>query len=131
MENKDFDAWSNHKKEIEHVFVEKYSHPREVWWCSLGVNIGAEVDGKNNKFERPVVIMKVYNKQTLVVLPLTTKEKIDKFHFKLRIKEDIDVWVKLTQMRVISSKRLIRRVDFLSEEVFSELKSIWLDSLCL
>ncbi len=68
---KDFDIWNNVKKQTEQGGRKVFAYPREVWWCSLGVNIGAEIDGKNDGFERPVIIMKVYNKETTLVLPTT------------------------------------------------------------
>jgi len=34
----------------------------EVWWTALGVNIGHEIDGKNEFCERPVVILKKIDK---------------------------------------------------------------------
>ena len=125
---KDFDGWNVLKKQLDKTGRVFFAHPREVWWCSLGLNVGAEIDGKNENFERPVIIMKVYSKETLVVLPLTTKEKNDQFHYKIRT-EDKTVWVKLTQARVISTKRLLRKVDILNQEAFDELSIFWKNSL--
>ena len=48
---------------------------RDVWWASLGHNIGVEVNGKNNSFERPVLVMKVFNADSLFAVPLTTTER--------------------------------------------------------
>ena len=125
---KDFDTWNESKKELESAPITKYAHPREIWWCSLGVNLGAEIDGKNENFERPVIVMKAYNKETMVILPITTKQKDDEFHHKIQT-ADKTVWVKLTQMRVISNKRLLRKVDLLNEASFDILKNIWKQSL--
>ena len=125
---KDFDLWNKTKKALEQGKINKYVHPREIWWCSLGLNLGAEIDGKNENFERPVIVMKVYNRETMIVLPITTKQKDDKFHHKIQTPEKI-VWVKLTQVRVISNKRLLRKVDVLDEHSFEELKQTWIQSL--
>jgi len=125
---KDFDKWNSSKKELENVAITKYIHPREIWWCSLGLNLGAEIDGKNENFERPVIIMKVYNKETMVILPLTTKKKDDKFHYKIQTEEKT-VWAKLTQVRLISNKRLLRKVDLLDKESFGSLRQAWLQLL--
>lgn len=122
---KEFDKWNSSKKELEDAVIKKYVHPREIWWCSLGLNLGAEIDGKNENFERPVIIMKVYNKETMIILPLTTKQKSDKFHYKIQTEEKT-VWAKLTQVRLISSKRLIRKIDLLGKEPFNVLKQEWL-----
>lgn len=125
---KDFDKWNIIKKEIEKIITEKYIHPREIWWCSLGINIGAEIDGKNENFKRSVIIMKVYNKETVIILPITAKQKDNKFHHKIQTEEKT-VWVKLTQARVVSSKRLLRKVDLLDKDSFNELKNTWKETL--
>jgi mRNA-degrading endonuclease toxin of MazEF toxin-antitoxin module len=128
---KDFDIWNKVKKLIEKDVREVFAYPRDVWWCSLGVNVGAEIDGKNDGFERPVIVMNVYNKDTLLVLPTTGRAKADKFHAPLDIKA-VDwktgevstktVFVKLTQARVISNKRLIRKVGVIDQSDFLRIQ---------
>ncbi len=125
---KDFENWNTLKQKIDINSKTIYSYPREIWWCSLGVNIGAEINGKHEVFERPIIVLKVYNKETLLVLPLTTKIKEDRFHMPITFK-DKKVWAKLTQVRVISNKRLIRKIDVLDETQFDELLKIWKDSI--
>ena len=98
-----------------------YAYPREVWWCAVGVNIGVEIDGKHDNFERPVLVLRVYNKETLLILPLTGKTKDDQFHCRVR-SGSRDFWVKLTQTRVISNKRLIRKIDVIPTEEFEKVK---------
>ena len=92
--------------------------------------MGAETDGKNDNFERPVLVMRVYSRETMFVLPITSKKKTDKFHFEIILQAvnsetgeffSRPVWIKLTQARVISNKRLLRKVDILSEEVFEKI----------
>ena len=34
----------------------------EIWWVSLGQNVGYEANGKNEKFERPVLVVRKFNK---------------------------------------------------------------------
>lgn len=125
---KDFDGWNKKKQYIETNHRLVYAYPREVWWCSLGINVGAEIDGKNEHFERPVIVMKVYNKETMVILPVTTKEKKDVFHFETKM-DGRFVWVKLTQARVISNKRLLRKLDVLDEKQFEALRIAWKEAL--
>ena len=131
---KDFDKWNAIKKTLQKEVREVYAYPREVWWCSLGVNIGAEADGKNENFERPVLVVRVYNKETLLVLPITSREKGDPFHFKITVQtlnqktkkvESKDVWIKLTQARVISNKRLLRKVDTVSVGEFEKIQKMF------
>jgi mRNA interferase MazF len=118
---KDFEKWSTLKQILDARPGMAFAYPREVWWCSLGANIGAEIDGKNDSFERPVLVVRVYNKETLLVVPVTTKEKNDRFHHKID-SGGKSSWASLTQIRVISNKRLLRKVDTITEEAFSSLK---------
>ena len=73
-------------------------------------------------------MMKIYNRETMLVLPLTTKQKEDRFHCKIKFSQWV-VWVKLTQVRVISNKRLLRKMGVLDQPSFDELKKEWVDSL--
>lgn len=128
---KDFDTWNDLKKSIERKHGgEAYAYPREVWWCSLGINLGTEIDGKNENFERPVLIARVYNKHSMLVLPVTSKEKDDAFHCKIIVQAknsntgeiyNKPVWVKLTQARAISNKRLLRKVDVIPHIDFDKV----------
>ena len=52
-----------------------FFHEREIWWCSLGKNIGFEQNGKGEKFTRPVIVIKRLSLDTCLVLPLTTSKK--------------------------------------------------------
>ena len=60
---KDFDKWNTEKKLIDQRIInkDKFFYPREVWWCSAGLNIGVESNGKNKNFERPMLIIKKFN----------------------------------------------------------------------
>ena len=126
--SKDFDTWNTNKKQMEDAPITKYVHPREIWWCSLGLNIRADIDGNNDNFERPVIVIKVYNKETMLVVPLTTKKKNNSFHYKIEIKDKV-VWAKLTQIRVISNKRLSRKMDLIDDLAFAGLKDALIKSL--
>lgn len=128
MYEKEFDQWNDKKKLLEGESIAKFAYPREIWWCSLGLNLGSEVDGRNENFERPIIVMKVYNKESMVVLPLTNKPKNDRFHHMVRTQKG-KTWAKLTQTRVISNKRLLRKIASVSEEEFEKLRTVWIQSL--
>ena len=102
---------------------ELFFYPREIWWCSAGLNIGVEANGKNENFERPVLIIKKFNADMIWVLPLTTKEKQNKYHFKLE-HENIKSWVILSQIKTISTKRLLRKIRSISDSNFRDVVSM-------
>ena len=49
---KDFGKWHKKKTKVNEAEGTALFHEREIWWCSLGANIGHEKDGKNKKFEK-------------------------------------------------------------------------------
>src|ERR1035437_8517372 len=103
---KEFDIWNIQKKEIQKIDHSSINFSeREVWWCSLGKNIGDEEDGKHSLFERPVLILRKFSKHTAIVLPLTTKGKRN-LPFYHQLKPENHSFVILSQVRLVSTKRL-------------------------
>lgn len=86
-----------------------YFNEREIWWASIGINIGNEIDGKNGNFERPVLVLKKMNPSTLLVIPLTSQDKQGYYYLEIENENGKKIFV-LSQMRLISSKRLIRKM---------------------
>jgi hypothetical protein len=95
---------SNHKPPL---FKE-----REIWWCSIGENIGTEVSGKSEKYTRPVVIYKKLSKYTFLGIPTTTqlfdqkgKPRIGTWYQEIEI-NNIKMLAVLSQIRVLDYRRL-------------------------
>jgi DNA processing protein len=114
---KDFDTWNNLKKQIHDKSINFHIKERQIWWCALGVNVGSEQDGKNENFERPVLVYKFINKDMIFIIPFTGKEKHDRHHIVIDHGEFKSSLI-LSQLKVISSKRLLRQVSWVSEDVF-------------
>lgn len=117
---KDFDIWNIKKKNIENkgrLLVKK----GDVFWCNLGLNIGTEYDGKNSDFSRPVLIIKKFSNETILILPLTTQIKNKDWYYKLNIKGKKAVAI-LNQLRVVDVKRLRgKRLVAISENTISDI----------
>ena len=121
MENtKDFDKWNKLKKQIDTKDFNGRVHEREIWWANLGLNIGHEEDGKNNSFQRPVLIIKKWSSKTVIVLPLTTKIKNNKYHYIFE-HHNIRFGVILSQVRLISTNRLTRRIRKIGNGLFNNI----------
>ena len=117
---KDFDKWNNLKKSTELKLDNFGVHEREIWWTSFGLNIGVEIDGKNNDFERPALIIRKFNRQMVWVLPTTLQAKDERFHEKF-ILGNKEYFVAITQLRTISTKRFLRKIDMMSKEDFKRV----------
>lgn len=48
---KDFDNWNKIKKSVNIKVAEVYFRERDIWWVSLGTNIGFEQDGKKTYYK--------------------------------------------------------------------------------
>ncbi|OJI08968.1 MAG: hypothetical protein COV08_02665 [Candidatus Vogelbacteria bacterium CG10_big_fil_rev_8_21_14_0_10_49_38] len=83
---KEFDRWNKTKKEIDQSSENRFYHPREIWWCTLGINIGFEQDGSDQEFRRPVLVLRAFGKICLVV-PLTTSPQKHKFRVPIGLVE--------------------------------------------
>ena len=118
---KDFDKWNELKKVLNEKQNVPFANDREIWWCSVGINIGTEEDGKNELFERPVIILRVLNKNTLRVAPLTSKEKLNEHYFTISYHDRVGAVI-LSQIKTISTKRLSRKLARLDKKQFEKLR---------
>ncbi len=117
---KDFDIWNIKKKIIENkgrALVKR----GDVFWCNLGLNIGTEYDGKNQDFSRPVLIIKKFSNETVLILPLTTQLKNTDWYFKLNINNKKSSVI-LNQLKVIDVKRIRgKKIVSISDSVLNDI----------
>lgn len=119
---KAFDQWNKKKKQADGKEIDRnlFLHEREVWWCSVGVNVGVEIDGKNNDFERPVLLIKKFNGLMFWGIPLTSKAKENPYILRVVHSRGVS-YANLSQLRLLSSKRILRKVGVISEKSFLEV----------
>ena len=115
---KNFDVWNSVKKEINNKSLLPNVHEREIWWCSIGINIGFEEDGKNDTFERPVLVIKKFNKDLCFAVPLSTKNHNNKYYFEIKSES----FAILSQAKPISTKRMQRYISKIGANKFELLK---------
>lgn len=119
---KDFNKWNEIKKDInsKDVAFDLFFYEREVWWCSIGINVGVESNGKNEKFERPILIIKKFNSDMIWAIPLTSREHKGS-HFQKIIHDSGVSWACLSQIKTISTKRLLRKIGMISDSDFLQV----------
>ena len=67
--------WFDIKNQIHNSGKDVKFHEREIWWCSIGLNVGYEIYGKGATFNRPVLVYKKINNKTFVGLPMSKNIK--------------------------------------------------------
>ncbi len=120
---KDFKAWHTKKSNIHNNTLRRvYFNEREIWWCSLGANVGYEQDGKGDDFMRPVILLKQFNKEVCWALPLTTQIKNGRHYFPIDLSDGRERRAILSQLRLVDAKRLKKKLAVLPEKRFQELR---------
>ena len=101
---KDFNNWNIVKQKLQ---TRKLIHFRqcEIYFISIGQNIGYEVFGKAELFLRPVLVYKKLSKYTFIGIPLTSKVKQGSYFFNFSYKKDISSTALLNQIRVFDIRR--------------------------
>ena len=108
--NKDFDQWNKLKKKLDTKKDLPLFREREVWWCSLGHNVGFEQDGKGVKFQRPVLVLRKFNKYVFTGIPSTgnTSKKSELYSYVTTQEDSFNLI--LSQVRLFDSRRLSDRI---------------------
>ena len=109
MEEKHFKKWIGLKENLHFNAKTPQILEGEVWWCSLGENVGIEINGKSARFTRPVVVMKKLSRLGFMGIPLTSQEKTGSWYaeFKFLGKKQ---FAAVCQARVVSVSRLHSKI---------------------
>lgn len=98
-----------------------YMFEREVWWASLGENIGTEINGKSKYFSRPVIIIKKLSRESYFVIPISTQAKIGNWYVRFNFGNN-KMTACLNQARLIDCRRFYSKLGILSRVDFGRVK---------
>ena len=74
---KDFENWFPVKSKLnEGVHKPPYVSEGDIWWASIGQNVGSEIGGKSKQFTRPVIILKNYLTAFILLYQQVQKKKM-------------------------------------------------------
>lgn len=118
---KNYDAWNSVKKELDSLDNKVFFKEREIFWMSIGENIGFEQNGKGEIFSRPVLIVKKFSKNIFYGIPLSTKIKDGTFFYAFEFQGKMSNAL-LVQGRLFDSKRLENKMGMIEKDEFSLLK---------
>ena len=115
---KDFDRWNELKKKIN-VRNPIYVSERDIWFCSVGLNIGSEQSGKHELFERPVLVIKKVTSNTFIGVPLTSNKKKGSWYVEIKSTDSSAI---ISQVKLFDTRRLARKIGVISIEEFEIIK---------
>ena len=118
---KDFDKWNKKKKALE-IRSEKFLFKTgDIWWCSVGINVGTESCGKGENYQRPVLVLKKLSGDSFIGIPLSTKIKTGSWFVDIAIHGE-KRYTLLYQIRMFHTNRFQRRLATLDDNDFARVK---------
>ena len=114
--------WNNLKQITQDNNKKVYFKERDIFWLKVGENIGYEQNGKGDKFQRPVLVLKRYTNDMFLGIPLSTTPRDGSFFFQFSFIEDKISTALLVQLRLFSSKRFIKKLGKINIDDFKDLK---------
>lgn len=121
MDNNIYSNWHKTKSKINQG-TRAFFHEREIWFCSLGKNVGFEQDGKGPEYLRPVIVLRKFNNSIAFIVPITKSHKVGQYYFKFKYKENIISNAIISQLRLIDSKRFRYLSGRITSKDFEKLK---------
>lgn len=119
---KDFHDWNKKKIKIDENRTFNHPKEKEIWWCSVGVNIGCEVYGKGLDYTRPVLVINAEGSESFIGIPLTSNIKNKKYSCIIKTDDDVLHTVLVYQIRSFDKRRLMERKYALSNEEYSKIE---------
>lgn len=120
---KKFSQWIGLKEKL-HNQQHKPPHVSEgeIWWISIGENVGSEINGKSERFSRPVIIYRKLAHEFYFVIPTTTQEKTGTWFVPFKQKGE-SMTACLHQARSIDYRRLSNKLGELDDTDFEKVKT--------
>jgi mRNA-degrading endonuclease toxin of MazEF toxin-antitoxin module len=118
---KNFTKWTVEKTDLEEKEERQLFAERQIWFASIGLNIGFEQDGRGEKHSRPVMILKKFTNEIFWCLPLTKSQKTGKYYFPIELNDGISNVI-LSQLKLADAKRLQYKIGNVSSNDFESIK---------
>ena len=119
----EFDQWNQLKQQLASRDAKApYVTEGDIWWFSLGKNVGSEINGKSDQFSRPAVIFKKLAHHLYFVLPTTTQQRTGTWYVPIRHKGK-NMTVCLQQARIVDAKRISSKIGTLDDADMERIRN--------
>ncbi|MDO5451583.1 MAG: type II toxin-antitoxin system PemK/MazF family toxin [Candidatus Saccharibacteria bacterium] len=110
---KNYKEWMGVKTKINSKEKVGEINEGDVVWAAVGENVGVEIDGKSEKYSRPVIVLRKHSKSCFTGIPLTSQPHTGSWytHFVFQGKKQTAV---LIQARLMDTRRVYNRIGKLS-----------------
>ena len=111
---KTYEKWMKVKSDIHNKDKIRKVNEGDVVWAAVGENIGVEIDGKNEKYPRPVIVLRRHSGRCFTGVPLTSQLHKGSWYMDFEFQGRKQVAV-LIQTRLMDAARVYSRMGELSE----------------
>jgi mRNA interferase MazF len=119
---KRFLEWALLKEKLQaNTPTPPFVRERDVWWMSMGDNIGSEINGKSKLFSRPAVIYKKFSSNFFLVVPTTSQRKEGSWYVPIQLNGK-ETYACLHQVKTFDYRRFSDKLGQLNENEFDKLK---------
>lgn len=119
---KDFTKWLLIKMKIDkQTHFPPLFNEAEIWWCSVGENVGSEISGKGEYFRRPMLVVRKLDRFSFIGVPITSQHKIGSWYSHIKVKEK-DNYVVLHQIKHIDYRRMDKNICTIEKIRFAQIK---------
>lgn len=98
----------------------------QIWWCSIGENIGGEISGKGEYFRRPILVVRKLDKYSFIGVPLTSQPKTGTWYFNIKVKNK-DNYSILSQVRNVDYRRMDKILGTLNYNELIKIRESLID----
>jgi len=111
--NTNYKRWMNVKTNINNSGKLRKINEGDVVWVAVGENVGVEIDGKSQKYSRPVVVLRKHTEYCFTGVPLTSRPHRGTWYVDFEFQKKKEVAV-LIQTRLFDTRRVYTRIGKLS-----------------
>ena len=98
-----------------------YVNQGDIWWASVGENVGSEINGKSDLFSCPVIVLKKLSHGFYFVIPTTTQKREGSWYVSFPQHGRI-ITACLHQARAVDYRRFYSKLSELYESDFIKIK---------
>jgi len=117
-----YDKWNKIKKNLQNKENILTFKEMEIYFMSIGQNIGKESYGKKELFLRPVLVYRKLSKTSFVGIPLTSGPKEGNYYFNFNYIKDKISTAMFDNIRVLDIRRADYRSGTIKHSDFKKLR---------
>ena len=121
----DFARWNNVKTDLDAAARAPKISQGQIWWIGLGRNVGTEMNGKNDRYSRPVLIYKKLASDKFMAIPLTSQHHVGSWYVPFTQGGKFENAV-VGEARVMSAKRLYRMIGEIDGADYGRVKEAFI-----